>query len=251
MSSPEHSDRFTASEGYVIGCAFAGAFCLGLAFIGLKPGAGRWVLVVVGAILVAVALSIAFLSDRRRAAETAERREWPAFENALDEGVSFEVPPGMGYAAELPVVLEDMSASGEPSDGQAQNAIVGEYGDIHWCAFQHHRPGGTATVGMVGLLPDRVSDSYPRMRVVVKDPDAAGFDERFDVMCADPHFADRVLSEDVRHELMAVEPFDWRLEGNQVITRVERPSTPEEQIGFITDRVTPLCRVTSLIPLDA
>jgi len=240
----------TGRDWAAVGCAFAGAFLVAFASSG-SSSVLKTLLLVLGLGLLAGALALAVLSVRDRLGAAAERTDWAAFERSLEDGVRFDVPDGMGYAAELPALLDDMADIGEPSDGLARHAIVGEHGDIHWCAFQHQRPGGTSTVGMVGLLPDRDADRYPRVRVTVKDPAGSTFAERFDVMGADSAFADRALAPDAQAELMQVEPFDWRLEGNQIVTTADRPSTPEEQVEFIESRVLPLARVAELIPLDA
>lgn len=233
-----------------LAAAFVGAFLAGLALQG-EFSSLKVVLLIVGIILIVLAAAAAFVEWRERDAELQERRDWAAFERSLEDGVRFDVPEDLGYAAELPVLLDDMAESGEPSDGQARHAIVGEQGPIHWCAFQHQRPGGTSTVGMVGLHPDRATDVYPRLRVRVKDAGGSSFDERYDVMCPEPGFAEQALPDDVRAELMRLEPFDWRLVGNQIVTSLDAPSSPEQQVGFIEQRVLPLARVAERIPLDS
>lgn len=249
-TSPADRRAMSSADWGALISAFVGAFLLSLGLSGdsplLKTG-----LVVVGVVLLITAIALVVRTLLHRNAEIADRERWDAFERSLDGGVRFDIPEGMGYAPELPVLLNDMADSGEPSDGQAKNAIVGERGDIHWCAFQHQRPGGTSTVGMIGLRPDREADSYPRLRVTVQDPAGATFDERFDIMCAEAGFPERVLTDDVRRELMTAVPFSWRLEGNQLITTLDEPSNPEQQVAFIEDRVEPLARVAALIPLDA
>ena len=251
MTSQARQRRvMTGADWAALPAAFVGAFLLSAGLTGERTGL-KALLIVIGALLLVATVVLVIRTLRERTAELADRQDWDAFEASLEDGVRFDVPDGMGYAPELPALLVDMGDIGEPSDGQARRAIVGERGEIHWCAFQHERPGGTSTVGMVGLRPDREADRYPRLRVTVKDPEASTFDERFDVMTADTEFADRVLVDDVRDELMRAEPFDWRLEGNQIITTRAEPSTPEGQVAFIEDRVEPLARVAALIPLDA
>ncbi|WP_153505613.1 hypothetical protein [Cumulibacter manganitolerans] len=248
----QRGQRRTISGGDVAAlvAAFAGAFLISAGLSGDRTGLTTLLIVLGIALLLGTAV-LAVRSLRDRTAELADRQRWESFEESLEDGVRFDVPEGMGYAPELPALLDDMSDIGEPSDGRARRAIVGELGEIHWCAFQHERPDGTSTVGMVGLRPDRHADRYPRLRVIVKDADAAQFDERYDVLADDDAFAGQALNDEARAELMRAAAFDWRLEGNQMITTLQRPSTPEEQIAFIEDRVEPLARVAALIPLDA
>ncbi|MFV0533631.1 MAG: hypothetical protein ACK5MR_08265 [Cumulibacter sp.] len=233
-----------------IATGFVGAFLIGLA-VATNNSNIEVIGWFTGAIFLLVALGLAVSAIRNLRAESAERNDWARFAAALDDGVHFEVPEEMGYAAELPAVLDDLADVGQPSDGEARHAIVGEEDQIHWCAFQHERPMGTATVGMIGLHPDRKADAYPQLEIRVNDPDAADFDRRFEVLAQDRAFADLVLHEQAREHLMATGPFDWRLEGNQIITTLAESSTPEQAITFIEDRVKPLARVAGDIPLDA
>ncbi|WP_106849141.1 hypothetical protein [Blastococcus sp. Marseille-P5729] len=252
MSTPQPSRRSMSSRDWAMFiAAFLGAFLLSLGFTRESTGA-KILLILLGILMLAVAAGILLSELRDRSAEAAERESWESFEDSLEEGVRFDVPDGMGYAAELPPVLDDLRDAGEPADGQARHAIVGERGEIHWCAFQHVRgEGAVATIGLVGLHPDRDADSYPLLSVEVADPNAEGFDERFTVQAEDPGFAEQVLSEQTRAELMEHIPFDWQLAGNQIITRVDRASSPEEQVRFIEERVEPLARIAARIPLDA
>lgn len=250
MTALQSTRTISGRDWGAIVAGFVGAFLIGMAATGEGSGV-RLVLIVLGVVLLVVALGLAVTSVRERRAEAAERTDWVAFERALDEGIRFEVPDGMGYAASLPAVLDDLADVGQPADGEALHAIVGEEGEIHWCAFQHERAGGTATVGLVGLHPERDADTYPHLEVRVADPHADEFDSRFEVTAENAAFASAVLTDGARGELMAVPPFAWRLEGNQIITSAEDPSTPEEAIEFIETRVKPLARVAGEVPLDA
>lgn len=252
MSTPQQSRRSMSSRDWAMFiAAFLGAFLLSLGFTRESTGA-KMLLILLGILMLVIAAGMLMFELRDRSAEAAERESWEAFEDSLDEGVRFAVPDGMGYAAELPPVLDDLRDAGEPADGHARHAIVGERGEIHWCAFQHVRSEAeVATVGLVGLHPDRDADSYPLLSVAVADPAAPGFDERFSVETEDPGFAQQVLTEQTRTELLEQVAFDWQLAGNQIITRVDRASSPEEQVRFIEERVEPLARIAARIPLDA
>lgn len=252
MSTPQHSRRSLSSRDWALfGGAFVGAFLVALGITRESTGA-KILLVLIGILVLGFTAGLLLTELRERTAESAERESWDAFEDSLDDGVRFDVPDGMGYAAELPPVLDDLRDAGEPAGGHARHAIVGERGEIHWCAFQHVRDeSDIATVGLVGLHPDREADSYPTLAVTVADRDAADFDSRFGVESEDDAFTERVLSDEVRAELMELAPFDWQLAGNQIITRIDRPSSPEEQVQFIQERVEPLARVAARIPLDA
>lgn len=323
MSALQPTRTMTGRDWGAIVTGFIGAFLVGMAATGESSGL-QLIIIGIGVVLLVTAIGLAFVSINERRAEHKERTDWGAFETALADGIRFDVPEGMGYAASLPAVLDDLADVGLPADGEALHAIVGEEGEIHWCAFQHVqygdpdlssdatpysapapyptprpesapyavadpaavRPGEasgelpgqeddgtlapsddrptaeipsvppvpaqrTSTVGMVGLHPDRDADTYPHLEVRVVDPAAFDFDSRFAVSAADQTFAEAVLHEQARGELMAVEPFDWRLEGNQIITSADEPSTPEQAVEFIETRVKPLARVAATIPLDA
>lgn len=252
MSTPQDSRRTISSRDWAMFiAAFVGAFLLALGFTRESTGA-KTLLIILGILTLAVAAGILISELRDRTAEVAERDSWEAFETSLDEGVRFDVPDGMGYAAELPAVLDDLRDAGEPADGQARHVIVGERGEIHWCAFQHHRSDAqVATVGLVGLHPDREADTYPLLSVTVAEPEGADFDTRFAVQAEDDAFAEGVLSAETRDDLMAQAPFDWQLAGNQIITRIDRASTPAQQVSFIEDRVEPLARLAARIPLNS
>lgn len=250
MTALQPITKMSGRDWGAVATGFIGSFLIGLAATGESSGL-QLAIIGIGVLLLLVALGLAVASIRDRRAEILERTDWLAFEHALGHGLRFEVPGEMGYAAYLPAVLDDLADVGEPADGEARNAIVGEEGDIHWCAFQHERADGTATVGLVGLHPDRYADTYPHLDLRVADPGALTFDDRFSVSTTDQRFADVVLHEVARGALMAVAPFEWRLEGNQIITSADRSSTPQEAIEFIQTRLKPLAAVSAAIPLDA
>ena len=249
MTALQSTRTMSGRDWGAIITGFIGAFLVGMAATGESSGL-QLIIIGIGVVLLIIAISLAVVSYRERRAEAQERTDWQTFERALDEGIRFDVPEGMGYAASLPAVLIDLADVGQPADGEALHAIVGEEGEIHWCAFQHERAAGASTVGMVGLHPDRDADTYPHLEVRVADPEASDFDSRFVVTADDDTFADAVLNESARDELMAIEPFDWRVEGNQIITSEDARSTPEEAIEFIEGRLKPLARVAAAIPLD-
>lgn len=250
MSALQSAYRMSGRDWGAVVIGFVGAFLTGLALTGESSGLGL-ILLAVGLVLIAIALGLAASSILERRSEWRERNRWDAFRKALSDGVRFEVPEGMGYAETLPAALDDLADTDLPSDGEARHAIVGEEGPIRWCAFQHDRESGTSTVGMVGLHPDRTADTYPHFEVLVADAQAPEFRDRFVVQAEDETLAGAVLHEQAREQLMNGDPFEWQLIGNQIITVADSPSTPEEAIAFIDERVKPLARVAAQIPLDA
>jgi hypothetical protein len=185
----------------------------------LVSGGNRLPLIVAGFVTIALVTAVgsAIGGRRRRNAfqQLAQQRGW-----------RYSATDSAGLAGRW-----DWAPFGVGSGRHASHVLLGEYGGYPFAAFRYHwttRSGEDSTRHHISAVALRLPAALPRIRVGPEgvlggigrldiDVESEAFNRRYRVRCDDRRYAVDLLTPRTVEALLSVQPFDWRIDGADLI----------------------------------